>query len=144
MRQTRAIKKSEIKLNWYLIDATDIRLGKLAVRCADLLMGKHKVDMTKNLPSGDAVIVLNAQKVDVFAKKLAAKKYYQHSGYIGGIRKRTLADMIEKYPEEVIEKAVKGMLPKNKLGAKLFTNLHVYKTTEHPHEAQKPIKIEIK
>lgn len=144
MKITRAVKKQELKLNWYLIDAKGVRLGKLATKCASLLMGKHKVIKSSNMLTGDAVVVINAAKVDVHPSKQVKKIYYRHSGYMGGLKTETLEQMLSKKPRRVIELAVKGMLPVNKLGRAMMKNLHVYEQSEHPHLAQKPLSIEIK
>lgn len=138
MSHTRTIKKDEVNLDWHIIDAKGIRLGKLATKCAGLLIGKHKVAKTTNMVNGDAVIVINAQDIDYHPTKAEGKLYRRHSGYIGGLKEQTLEEMLEKNPRRVIEIAVKGMLPKNKLGRKLYKNLHVYNDGEHPHQGQNP------
>jgi len=142
--KTRSIKKDEVDLKWYIVDAKGIRLGKLATTVARMLQGKDKVKKTTNMPNGDAVIVINSKLVDVFPKKLKQKIYYRHSGFIGGLKERNLEEMLEKFPNRVIEKAVRGMLPKNKLGDSFYRNLHVVDDTQHKYEAQKPIKLEVK
>lgn len=144
MKQTRSIKKAEVTQEWYLIDASNVRLGLLASEVAKKLLGKDKVDYAENLGNGDAVVIVNAAKVDVHKSKLTKKKYYRHSGYISGMTEKTLEEMLEDSPERVIEKAVRGMLPKNKLGEQLFSNLFVYEGEDHPHQGQKPTKIKVK
>lgn len=143
MKQTRSIKQDEISQDWYLIDAKGVRLGVLASEAAKKLLGKEKVNYSPNLGNGDAVVIINAAKVDVHKSKLNKKKYYRHSGYISSLKEMTLEEMMEKHPERVIEIAVKGMLPSNKLGDKLFNNLHVYSGEDHKHGGQKPKKIKV-
>lgn len=142
--KTHVTKKSEIEQKWYTIDATDIRLGKLGSEVASLLIGKGKVNYVHNLNNGDHVIVLNAPKVSVSANKKETKKYYRHSGYVGNLKEEVLGDLLKRKPEDVIKKAVWGMLPKTKLGRQMLKNLHVYRGAEHEHEAQKPEVYEIK
>lgn len=142
--KTYSVKKNEIERKWYLIDAKDIRLGRLASQIAAILMGKGKVEFTRNLPVGDEVIVINAKNISVSGNKKETKKYYKHTGYIGSLKEETLGNLLERKPEEVIQKAVSGMLPKNKLRSLILKNLHVYSGGEHKHEAQKPIRLEIK
>ncbi|MEI7578727.1 MAG: 50S ribosomal protein L13 [bacterium] len=142
--ETRQIKKAELTKNWYLIDAKGVRLGKLATKLASLLIGKNKVTKTTNMPNGDAVVVINSKLVDVHTTKLNKKMYYRHSGYMGGLKSRTLEEMLDKFPNRVIEKAVKGMLPQNKLTQKFLNNLFVYENEEYKQKAQNPIKLEIK
>lgn len=144
MQKTSVIKKNDIKQDWYVIDAEGVRLGKLATKAAELLIGKHKPAKTTNMINGDSVVIINAEKIDVHKSKLKGKKYYSHSTYRGGFKEQTLEELLEKFPERVIEKAISGMLPKNKLRAKMFNNLHVYAGDTHKHEAQKPTKLEIK
>ncbi|HKG17304.1 MAG TPA: 50S ribosomal protein L13 [Solirubrobacteraceae bacterium] len=129
--------------NWYVVDASGRTLGRLATRVADALRGKRKPEYTPHVDTGDFVIVVNAEKVAVTGDKLAQKRYYRHSGYPGGLRYRTLREMLDRRPEEVIRKAVKGMLPRNRLSRKQLTKLKVYAGPEHPHVAQKPQKLEI-
>jgi large subunit ribosomal protein L13 len=142
--ETRTIKKAELTKKWYLIDAKGVRLGKLATNIASLLIGKSKVTKTTNLPNGDAVVVINSKLVDVHPRKLTQKIYYRHSGYMSGLSKRNLKEMIDTFPNRVIEIAVKGMLPQNKLGDKFIKNLFVYDNEDYQQKAQNPIKIEIK
>ncbi len=129
--------------DWVVVDAEGKTLGRLATQVADLLRGKRKPTYTPHVDVGDFVVVVNAEKIRVTGDKLAAKRYYRHSGYPGGLRSRTLGEMLERRPEEVIRKAVRGMLPRNRLGRKQLTKLKVYAGPEHPHEAQKPQKLEI-
>lgn len=131
-------KKNEIEKLWWLIDAEGKVLGRLATEISVLLRGKKKPEYVDFLDSGDFVIVVNAEKIKVTGKKLDQKKYYSHSGYPGGIKEKTLKEMLEKKPEEVIRKAVWGMIPKNKLGRAVYKKLKVYSGSDHPHEAQKP------
>ncbi len=143
MTKTRSIKKSEINPEWHILDATGVRLGKLATKAASLLIGKHKTNKADNMPSGDKVVIINSKLVDVHKRKLTGKKYYSHSGYIGGLKELDLEEMMKRFPNRVIEKAVKGMLPKNKLGAQMYRKLNVYAGPEHPHAAQKPEVLEL-
>ena len=129
---------------WLLVDAEGEILGRLASKVARLIRGKHKVNFTPHVDCGDNVIVINAEKISLTGNKWEAKEYIRHTGYPGGQRKTTATEMLEKHPERLVEKAVKGMLPKNKLGNKLFKNLYVYVGTEHKQESQKPTKINLK
>jgi len=131
-------KKDEIGKKWWLINAEGKILGRLATEVAVLLRGKKKPEYVDFLDSGDFVIIINAEKVKTTGKKLEQKKYYSHSGYPGGLKEKTLKEMLEKKPEEVIRKAVWGMIPKNKLGRAVYKKLKVYRGPHHPHEAQKP------
>jgi len=128
---------------WYVVDAENKILGRLATQIADVLRGKRKPTYTPHVDVGDFVIVVNAEKVAVTGDKREKKVYWRHSGYPGGIRSRTLADMLEKRPEEVIRKAVKGMLPRNRLARQQLRKLKVYAGPDHPHQAQKPEDLEI-
>ena len=128
---------------WVVVDAEGQTLGRLATRIADALCGKRKPTYTPHIDVGDFVVVVNAEKISVTGSKRTEKLYHRHSGYPGGLRSRTLTEMLEKRPEEVIRLAVKGMLPKNRLGRKQLTKLKVYAGPEHPHAAQKPQKLEI-
>ena len=136
-------KKETVERNWYVIDAKDISLGKVAVKAAHILRGKHKPTFTPHIDCGDNVIIINAEKVKLTGNKLEDKKYYSHSMYPGGLRVRTAKVMKEKYPVEMVEKAVKGMLPHNRLGRQMYTKLFVYEGENHPHAAQKPQSIEV-
>ena len=131
-------KKEEIQRKWWLIDAEGKVLGRLATEIAVLLRGKRKSEFAQFIDTGDFVIVVNAERVKFTGKKMEQKKYYSHSGYPGGIKEKILKDMMEKNPEEVIRKAVWGMIPKNKLGRKIHKKLKVYRGPEHPHKAQNP------
>ena len=127
-----------IDRKWYVVDAANMTLGRLASEVAKVLRGKNKPIFTPHMDTGDFVIVVNADKIKVTGKKLDKKIYYHHSGYVGGLKETTLRDMKAKKPEKVIELAVKGMLPKGPLGRQMYTKLHVYAGPEHPHAAQKP------
>ena len=129
--------------NWVVIDATGQTLGRLATQIADTLRGKRKPEYTPHCDVGDFVIVVNAERISVTGKKMEDKRYYRHSGYPGGLRSRTLREMLERRPEEVIRKAVKGMLPRNRLGRAQLRKLKVYAGPDHPHAAQKPEPMEI-
>jgi large subunit ribosomal protein L13 len=131
-------KPDTIERRWYLVDAEGQTLGRLATRVADTLRGKRKPEYTPHVDTGDFVVVVNAEKVAVTGKKLEQKMYYRHSGYPGGLRARPLSDELERRPTEVIRKAVKGMLPRNRLARQQLTKLKVYAGPEHPHDAQKP------
>jgi large subunit ribosomal protein L13 len=136
--KTYVPKASDVKSSWYIIDAEDQVLGRLATRVAVLLMGKHKPDYTPFLKTGDHVIVVNAEKVRLTGRKEDQKMYYSHSGYPGGIKAISARHLRKKFPERMVEKAVAGMLPKNKVGNQLTTRLKVYKGPDHPHAAQQP------
>ena len=140
--KTYTAKPREIEQTWYLLDAEGKTLGRLATQIADLLRGKGKPQYTPHIDTGDFVVVVNAERIHVTGNKLEQKLYYRHSGYPGGLRSRTLADQLARRPEEVIRKAVKGMLPKNKLAARQIVKLKVYAGPDHPHEAQNPVAIE--
>ena len=127
-----------IDRKWYVVDATDMTLGRLASEVAKVLRGKNKPIFTPHIDCGDNVIVINAEKIKVTGKKMDQKVYYHHSDYVGGLKEATLREKLEKKPEQVIELAVKGMLPKGPLGRQMFTKLHVYAGPEDKHEAQKP------
>ncbi len=143
--KTKPIRKNEALNNkkWFIIDATNIRLGKLASEVAKLLIGKHKLTYTPNLDAGDYVVVVNARNVSVVTKKLKQKIYYRHSGYIGSLTEETLESLLKRKPEEVIRRAVKGMLPKTKMQKLMLKRLYVYADDAHKHEAQKPISVKI-
>ncbi len=141
MKNTYMQKKEEISRNWYVIDATDMTLGRLATKAATILRGKHKPTFTPHVDCGDFVIVVNASKVNLTGNKMDAKIYRNHSGYPGGLRERTAREMKENYPEEMIERAIKGMLPKGRLGRQMYRKLFVYAGNEHPHQAQKPVML---
>ena len=144
MKNSYMQKKEEVVRNWYVIDATGISLGRLAAKVSNVLQGKHKPTYTPHVDCGDNVVVINAEKVVLTGNKLNDKIYYDHSGYTGGLRERTAKEMVEKYPVEMIERAVKGMLPKTRLGRQMYKKLFVYAGSEHPHAAQKPEVMEVK
>ncbi|MBI9046023.1 MAG: 50S ribosomal protein L13 [Anaerolineaceae bacterium] len=137
MEKTYVIKGKK-EAGWVLVDANEKNLGRLATQIAHYLLGKHKPDFTPGVEMGDFVVVINAEKLAFTQKKLDSKKYYRHSGYPGGLKTMTLREMLDRHPERVLEKAVWGMLPKNKLGRKLMTRVKIYTGNEHPHEAQYP------
>ena len=137
-------KKETVERKWYVIDATDMTLGRLASKVAHVLRGKHKATYTPHIDCGDYVIIINAGKVNLTGNKLDKKMYYDHSRYVGGLRTRTAKEMLEKYPVEMIERAVKGMLPHNRLGRAMYKKLFVYEGETHPHMAQKPEVLEVK
>ena len=141
--KTYMAKKGEIERKWYVVDASDKIVGRLATKIATILRGKHKPVYTPHVDTGDFVIVINAEKVKFTGNKLDKKFYYRHSGYIGGLKEISAKDLLEKKPEEIIKLAVKGMLPKGRLGRKLLKKLKIYKGENHPHEAQQPEKLEI-
>ena len=141
--KTFMLRKEDVSTNWYLIDAEGETLGKVAVKAAHILRGKHKVTFTPHVNCGDAVIIVNAGKVNLTGDKLDKKVYYNHSGFPGGLRERTAKVMKEQYPVEMVERAVKGMLPKNRLGRQMYKKLFVYEGMNHNHEAQKPEKINL-
>ncbi|MCI8445513.1 MAG: 50S ribosomal protein L13 [Bacilli bacterium] len=138
MKNTYMQKKETVTRNWYVIDATDLTLGRLATKVASVLRGKHKPTYTPHVDCGDFVIVVNADKVNLTGKKLDQKIYYNHSGYTGGLRERTARVMKEQYPVEMVERAIKGMLPHNRLGRQMYKKLFVYAGEQHPHTAQQP------
>jgi large subunit ribosomal protein L13 len=146
MMKTWNAKPGEVERRWYLVDADGKTLGRLATRIADALRGKDHPQYTPHVDTGAFVVVVNAEKIAVTGKKLDDKRYYRHSGYPGGIRSRTLREELERRPTEVIRKAVKGMLPRNRLARAQLTKLKVYAGPEHPHEAQspQPLKLEEK
>ena len=137
-------KAGDTTCAWYVIDATDVVLGRLAVAAATLLRGKHKPTFTPNVDGGDFVIVVNADKVAISGDKLNNKFAYRHSGFPGGLRARSIGDLMQKHPDRVVEKAIVGMLPKNRLGRQIQRKLRVYVGPEHPHKAQQPVPYEIK
>nr|WP_233486978.1 MULTISPECIES: 50S ribosomal protein L13 [unclassified Halanaerobium] len=143
MMTTFMAKPEEAERDWYIVDAEGKTLGRLASKIAEYLRGKHKVTYTPHIDVGDYIIVVNAEKVKLTGNKWNNKKYYRHSNYPGGIKEFTYEDLRSKRPEFIIEKAVKGMLPSNKLGRKMFKKLKVYKGANHPHQAQQPEKIEL-
>ena len=136
--KTISAKAEDVQRDWHVVDAQGQTLGRLASQIATLLRGKHKPIYTPHVDCGDYVIVVNAEKIHVTGQKMSQKKYYRHSGYPGGLKQVTLRDQLQKFPERVIEYAVQGMLPKNRLGRKMFKKLKVYPGPEHPHQAQQP------
>ena len=144
MRTTYMAKAGDINRKWYVVDAEGKTLGRLATEVATLLRGKHKPTYTPNVDTGDHVIIVNAAKIELTGNKLQDKKYYRHSGYAGGIKERTAAEMKEKHPEKMLELAIKGMLPKGPLGRQMFRKLNVYAGAEHPHQAQQPQTYELR
>ena len=141
--KTYTAKAQDVERKWYVVDAQGKTLGRLATQIATILRGKHKPIFTPHVDCGDFVIVINAEKVVVTGQKLDQKKYYRHSGYPGGLSEITLRDQLKKFPERAIEAAVKGMLPKNKLGRQMFKKLKVYAGPNHPHAAQQPEPLEL-
>ena len=142
MQKTTLAKQGEVNRDWVLIDAGGQVLGRMATRIADILRGKNKVIFTPHQDTGDFVVVINAKAVRLTGKKRTDKVYYHHTGYIGGIKETTAGKLLESHPERLIEKAVHGMLPKNRLSRHLLRKLHVYAGAEHPHAAQKPRPVE--
>ena len=136
--KTQSFKQSDIEQSWILVDAKDKTLGRLASKLALRLRGKHKPEYSPNADLGDYIVVVNAGKINVTGEKLTQKKYFRHTGYPGGIKNKSLEDLIKSSPEQVIRMAVKGMLPKSKLGKKMLTKLKVYKDESHPHQSQNP------
>lgn len=141
--RTFSPKPSDVQRQWHVIDASDVVLGRLASHVATLLRGKHKPYFAPHLDTGDFVIIVNAEKVALTGKKLEQKRAYRHSGYPGGLRSVSYSELLEKHPERAVEKAVKGMLPKNSLGREMAKKLKVYAGPEHPHQAQQPVPFEM-
>ena len=142
MKDTFMQKKENVERNWYVVDATDKTLGRLSSEVAKVLRGKHKPTFTPHVDCGDYVIVLNAEKIHLSGDKLDKKVYYNHSGYPGGLRERKARVMRDKYPVEMLERSIKGMLPKGRLGRQMSKKLFVYSGSEHPHSAQQPKEME--
>lgn len=142
--KTFMLRKEDVEHKWYVIDAEGKNLGRVASTAAHVLRGKHKPVFTPHVDCGDNVIIINAGKVNLTGDKLDKKMYYNHSGYPGGLRERTAKVMKESYPVEMVERAVKGMLPKGRLGRKMYTKLFVYEGSAHKHEAQKPEVLEVR
>lgn len=136
-------KKENVERKWYVIDASGKTLGRVATKVATILRGKHKVTYTPSVDCGDYVIVINADKVVLTGNKLEDKKYYNHSGFPGGLRERSAKEMIQKYPEEMMERAIKGMLPHGRLGRAMGKKLFVYRDENHKHAAQKPVELKV-
>lgn len=141
--KTISANKETVVKEWFVVDAENQALGRFASRCAMVLRGKHKPSYTPHVDCGDNVIVINADKIKLSGKKLTDKQYVRHTGYPGGQRFATPAEMLRKKPEFIVEHAIKGMLPKNKLGAELFRNLYVYAGNEHPHQGQNPKTLDL-
>jgi large subunit ribosomal protein L13 len=141
--KTYVATPSDRERNWFVVDANGKTLGRLATQIAHRLKGKHKADYSPHVDMGDHIVVLNAEKIRVTGRKLTDKFYYHHTGYIGGIKSIQLEKLLKEHPERVLEIAVKGMLPKNILGRRMFRKLHVFAGTEHPHAAQQPKPLEI-
>ena len=141
--KTKSYKNTDLEKKWLLLDASDKTLGRLSAKISSILMGKNKAQYTPHNDLGDYIVVINAEKVKVTGNKDIQKKYYRHSGYPGGLKSSTFSEIIEKNPEEIILKAVKGMLPKNKLSNSMISKLKVYKGENHPHIGQNPHKIEL-
>ena len=137
-------KKETVDRKWYVIDAEGVNLGRLATKAATLLRGKHKTTFTPHIDCGDYVIITNASKVNLTGKKLSDKIYYNHSRYAGGMRERTAGEMLDKYPVEMVERAIKGMLPKGPLGSQMYRKLFVYAGENHEQQAQQPIEMKVK
>ena len=135
---TKSIKKSEIKKEWWVVDVKDKTLGRISSRIAQILRGKHKVNFTPHMDMGDFVVVINADKIKLTGNKSLQKTYFKHSGYPGSARNVEISEIANKYPERIIQNSIRGMLPHNKLGRKLFNNLKVYRGLTHPHGAQTP------
>ena len=141
--KTKTLKISEIEKSWWVADADSQVLGRLASKVAQVIRGKHKVNYVPHLDNGDCVVVINAEKIMLTGKKEEKKSYFRHTGYAGGVKTTTLSHMRRTYPERIIENAVKGMLPHNKLGRRMLTHLKVYAGSDHPHTAQTPKILEI-
>jgi large subunit ribosomal protein L13 len=143
VNKTYSTKPTDIKRKWFVVDAQGKTLGRLATRVATVLIGKHKPEFAYHMDVGDFVIVVNADKIHVTGRKLDQKKYYRHSGYPGGLSEITLRDQLVRYPTRAVELAVRGMLPKNRLGRQMLRKLKVYASPEHPHGPQKPDWLEL-
>jgi large subunit ribosomal protein L13 len=140
---TYVTKPGSVEREWYVVDAAGKTLGRLASQVAVILRGKHKPQFSPAVDAGDYIIIINAEKIRVTGRKLEQKIYYRHSGYPGGLTEITLADQLERHPTRVIKSAVRGMLPRNRLGRKQLKNLKVYAGSEHPHQAQQPKRLEL-
>jgi large subunit ribosomal protein L13 len=141
--KTISAKAEEVQRDWYVIDAQGQTLGRLATQVATVLRGKHKPSYTPHVDCGDYVIIVNAEKVHVTGQKMNQKMYYRHSGYPGGLKSISLRDQLKKFPDRVLEAAIRGMLPKNRLGRQMFKKLKVYAGPAHPHQAQQPKELSI-
>jgi large subunit ribosomal protein L13 len=144
MNKTHVTKPAEVKRQWFVVDAEGQTLGRLASEIAKIIKGKHKPIYSPSVDCGDYVIVINAEKIKVTGRRLDQKKYYRHSGYMGGLTEISLRDQLERYPTRVLDSAVRGMLPKNSLGRKMAMKLKLYAGSEHPHEAQQPVPLELR
>jgi len=144
VEKTFVTKNTDVQREWFVVDAAGQTLGRLATRVASMLRGKHKPIFTPAVDVGDYVVIVNADKIHVTGRKMDQKIYYRHSGYPGGLREITLRNLLHKHPTRVIEHAVRGMLPKNRLGRQMFKKLKVYAGPNHPHEAQQPQSLELK
>ena len=140
---TNSTKPADVTRDWYLVDASGKTLGRLAAEIARRLRGKHKAEYTPHVDTGDYIVVVNAEKIHVTGNKLKDKMYHHHTGYIGGLKTVSLEKMLQTHPERVLEKAVKGMMPKGPLGRQMFTKLKVYAGTDHKHAAQQPVPLDI-
>jgi large subunit ribosomal protein L13 len=143
MKDTYMQKGETVDRKWHVVDADGMTLGRLSTKVAHVLRGKHKTTFTPHIDCGDFVIIINAEKIVLTGDKLNKKMYYNHSGYPGGLRERTGKVMIEKYPVEMLERAIKGMLPNGRLGRQMYKKLFVYKGSEHPHSAQQPVEMKV-
>ncbi len=143
MGKTYVTKEADVQRDWYVVDARGQTLGRLAARVARVLLGKHKPIYSPSVDTGDCVIVVNAEKLHVTGRKLDQKIYYRHSGYPGGLKEITLRNLLQRHPTRAVEYAVRGMLPKNRLGRRIFKHLKVYAGSEHPHAAQQPKPLEL-
>jgi large subunit ribosomal protein L13 len=143
MQKTYWTKPADVERQWYVVDAEGQTLGRLASKIATILRGKHKPIYNPSVDTGDFVVVINADKIKVTGRRMDQKKYYRHSGYMGGLREITLRDQLDQHPTRVLEAAVRGMLPKNRLGRKMIKKLKLYASAEHPHEAQQPVPLEL-
>jgi large subunit ribosomal protein L13 len=143
MNKTYVTKPAEIVRSWHVVDAEGQTLGRMASEIAKILRGKHKPIFSPAVDCGDYVIVINAEKIHVTGRRLDQKMYYRHSGYMGGLTEISLRDQLKRYPNRVIESAVRGMLPRNKLGRKMIKRLKVYAGDQHPHDAQQPVPLEL-
>ena len=141
--KTISIKQNEIQKDWWIADAEGQTLGRFASKIAQILRGKHKVNFTPHMDMGDCVVVINAEKIQLTGSKETDKTYFRHTGYPGGGKETSVADMRRTYPERIVENAVKGMLPHNRLGRSILSHLKVYKGTDHPHIAQQPQLLEL-
>jgi large subunit ribosomal protein L13 len=140
---TQSAREQDVQRDWYVVDAQGQTLGRLATQVATILRGKNKPSYTPHVDCGDYVVVVNAEKIHVTGQKMTQKKYYRHSGYPGGLKEVTLRDQLDKFPNRVVETAVRGMLPHNRLGRRMFKKLKVYAGPNHPHEAQQPKTLEL-